>query len=131
MPVWIGIALGGACGALARYGLNLWIQTRLGPTAWATFPLGTLTINVLGCFLLGVTLTLSARGLISPEWRLAFGTGFVGAFTTFSTFAWESDLLLRGGEGLRAALYLSGNLLLGQLAVLLGRWVALRLGGGP
>ena len=66
----------------------------------------------------------------SGVWRLAFGTGFVGAFTTFSTFTWESDLLLRNSESLRASLYILGNLLLGYVAVLLGRWVAVRLGGG-
>ncbi|AFD28043.1 MULTISPECIES: fluoride efflux transporter CrcB [Deinococcus] len=130
MPIWLGIALGGAAGALARYGLNLAIQTRLWPTAWAAFPLGTLVINVLGCFLLGLVIALNARGLVSAEWRLAFGTGFVGAFTTFSTFTWESDLLLRNSESLHASLYILGNLLLGYVAVLLGRWVAVRLGGG-
>ncbi len=129
MPIYFGIALGGALGALARYFLNLFIQTRLGTGNWAAFPLGTLTINVLGSFLLGLTIALSARGLVSPELRLAFGTGFVGAFTTFSTFEWESDLLLRGGDGLRAALYILGNLLAGYAAVLFGRWVAGRLGG--
>ncbi len=129
MPVWIGIAFGGALGALARYFLNLFIQGRLGAGSWATFPLGTLVINVLGSFLLGLTIALSARGLVSPELRLAFGTGFVGAFTTFSTFEWESELLLRGGDGLRAALYIFGNLLAGYAAVLFGRWLAGRLSG--
>lgn len=129
MPIWTGIALGGALGALARYYLNLLIQGRLGQSSWANFPLGTLLINVVGSFLLGLTVAPSARGLISPELRLAFGTGFVGAFTTFSTFEWESDLLLRSGEGLRSALYIFGNLFAGYTAVLFGRWVAGRIGG--
>ncbi|MGI8748792.1 MAG: fluoride efflux transporter FluC, partial [Deinococcus sp.] len=88
-----------------------------------------LLINVLGSFLLGLVVALNARGLVSPAVRLAFGTGFVGAFTTFSTFEWESDLLLRSGESGRAALYILGNLLAGYAAVLLGRWVAGRIGG--
>jgi CrcB protein len=129
MPIWTGIALGGALGALARYFLNVFIQGRLGQGSWAAFPLGTLVINVLGSFLLGLTIALSARGLISPELRLAFGTGFVGAFTTFSTFEWESDVLLRSGEGLRSAVYIFGNLLAGYAAVLAGRWLAGRIGG--
>ncbi|MFC4456535.1 fluoride efflux transporter CrcB [Deinococcus sonorensis] len=128
MPIWTGIALGGALGALARHALSVLIQTRLGQGSWAAFPLGTLVINVLGSFLLGLVITLNLRGLLSPALRLAFGTGFVGAFTTFSTFEWESDLLLRNGEAGRAALYLLGNLLGGYVAVLLGRWVGLRLG---
>lgn len=129
MPIWTGISLGGALGALSRYYLNLFIQGRLGQGHWASFPLGTLVINVIGSFLLGLVIALSARGLVSPELRLAFGTGFVGAFTTFSTFEWESDLLLRSGESGRAALYILGNLLSGYVAVLFGRWVASRIGG--
>ncbi|GHF63667.1 CrcB protein [Deinococcus metalli] len=129
MPIWIGIALGGALGALARYALNTLVQSRLAQGSWAAFPLGTLLINVVGSFLLGLTIALNARGLISPELRLAFGTGFVGAFTTFSTFEWESDLLLRSGEGVRSALYIFGNLLMGYAAVLFGRWIAGRIGG--
>lgn len=129
MPVWIGIALGGALGALSRYFLTVFVQLRLGSTGWAAFPLGTLLINVLGSFLLGLVIALSARGLLSPAARLAFGTGFVGAFTTFSTFEWESDLLLRSGDGLRTSLYILGNLLAGYAALLLGRWVAGRIGG--
>ncbi|TSA85523.1 fluoride efflux transporter CrcB [Deinococcus detaillensis] len=129
MPIWTGISLGGALGALSRYYFNLFIQGRLGQSHWASFPLGTLVINVIGSFLLGLVIALSARDLVSPELRLAFGTGFVGAFTTFSTFEWESDLLLRSGESGRAALYILGNLLSGYVAVLFGRWVASRIGG--
>ena len=128
MPIWIGIALGGALGALARFALNALIQGRLAAGHWATFPLGTLVINVLGSFVLGVVITLNLRGLLSAPLRLALGTGFVGAFTTFSTFEWESDALLRGGEGVRASVYIFGNLLAGYAAVLLGRWVGQRLG---
>ena len=130
MPVWTGIAVGGALGALARHGLNALIQARLGAGSWASFPLGTLVINVLGSFLLGLIAGLHLRGILSVPLRLALGTGFVGAFTTFSTFELDTDTLLRGGQGLRAALYLAGNLLAGYAAVLLGRWVAGRFGGG-
>ncbi len=127
--VWVGVAVGGALGALARYGLSLWVQARLAPGAWAAFPLGTLIINVLGSFLLAVTVTLAARGLLSAEVRLAFGTGFVGAFTTFSTFEWETLGLFSGGRAAWGALYLFGNLALGYAAVLLGRALGERLGG--
>ena len=126
--MWVGIAVGGALGALARYALTLWVQARLAPGHWAAFPLGTLVINVLGSFLLALAITLSARGLLSAELRLAFGTGFVGAFTTFSTFEWETHGLLSGGRALWGGLYLFGNLALGYLAVLLGRALGERLG---
>lgn len=125
MPLWVGVALGGALGALARYGLTLWIQGRMLAGTWAGFPLGTLVINVLGSFLLAFALTLSARGLLSPQLRLAFGTGFVGAFTTFSTFEWEGYALL--GRPVWFWLYVLGNLLLGFAALLLGRALAERL----
>ncbi|WP_425145031.1 fluoride efflux transporter CrcB [Deinococcus sp.] len=130
MPVWVGIAVGGALGALARYGLNLLIQGRLSAGTWAAFPLGTLLINVLGSFLLGLITALSLRGVIGPQFRLALGTGFVGAFTTFSTFELETNELLHGGRGTWASLYIGGNLLAGYAAVLLGRWVGGHFGGG-
>ncbi|GAA5534047.1 fluoride efflux transporter CrcB [Deinococcus aluminii] len=129
MPFWFGVALGGALGALARYGVNLLVAGRLATTSWATFPLATLLVNVAGSFLLAFITTLALRGLVSPAWRLALGTGFVGAFTTFSTFEWESDLMVREGEFTRVSVYVLGNLVLGYIAVLLGRLLAARLGG--
>lgn len=103
---------------------------RLASTAWGNFPLATLLVNVVGSFLLAFITTLALRGLVSPAWRLALSTGFIGALTTFSTFAWESDLMVREGEAARASTYVLGNLVLGYAAVLLGRALAERLGGG-
>ncbi|EYB66463.1 crcB protein [Deinococcus phoenicis] len=85
---------------------------------------------MVGSFLLAFISTLALRGVVSPAWRLAIGTGFIGALTTFSTFTWESDLMVREGEAVRASLYVLGNLVLGYVAVLLGRALAERLGGG-
>ena len=85
-------------------------------------------INVLGSFLLGLVMTLAGRNLLSPEWRLALGTGMIGAFTTFSTFEWDSYGLLSSGENDRALLSILGNLLGGYSALLLGRWLAMRVG---
>ncbi|GAA5512421.1 putative fluoride ion transporter CrcB [Deinococcus carri] len=130
MPFWFGIAVGGALGALSRYGVSLLVAGRLANTAWGNFPLATLLVNVVGSFLLALITTLALRGLVSPAWRLAIGTGFIGALTTFSTFTWESDLMVREGEAVRASLYVLGNLVLGYGAVLLGRALAERLGGG-
>lgn len=127
VPAWVGIALGGAVGALARYGMNLLLTSRQAHTSWASFPLATLIVNVLGSFLLALVVTLALRGHLSPAWRLALGTGFIGALTTFSTFEWEADFLLREGELLRAALYVFGNLFLGFLGIGLGRAAALAI----
>lgn len=129
MPIWFGIAVGGALGALARYAVNLLVAGRLANTAWSTFPLATLLVNVMGSFVLAFVTTLALRGLVSPAWRLAIGTGFIGALTTFSTFAWESDVMLREGEALRAGVSILGNLLLGYAAVQLGQLLAAWLGG--
>lgn len=125
----VGIALGGALGALVRYFATLWVQDHLARGTLLGFPLGTLLVNVAGSFLLAVIASLGLQGILSPDARLALGTGFVGAMTTFSTFELEADVLLREGEFARAAAYVLGNLILGYLAVLAGRYVAIRLGG--
>lgn len=130
--------LAGALGVAARYGLTLWIQSWLEKRAMPSaalavsggvFPLGTLVINVLGSLLLAFVTTLVAHEYIKPEWRLILGTGFLGAFTTFSTFELEGEELLARGANGAAALYIGGNLVLGFGAILLGRWAALRLIG--
>lgn len=101
----------------------------IGPTGVA-FPLATLGVNVLGCFLLALVAGLAARGTLSPQGLVAIGTGFLGSFTTFSTLAFETDALLRGGVPWWALLSLASNLVLGYLAILAGRVVAARLVGG-
>lgn len=125
----VGIMVGGALGALSRYALTLWLQSSLSVTSYAGFPLGTLVVNVVGSFLLALVTGLGLQGFVSPVTRLAVGTGFVGALTTFSTFELESDTLLREGLFAQASLYVLGNLVLAYLALLLGRWLAYRLGG--
>jgi CrcB protein len=128
----------GALGAAARYGLTILIQGWLGgrgaqstivSVLGSTFPLGTLVINVSGALLLALLTALTFAGAVSPELRLVLGTGFLGAYTTFSTFELESEGLLARGEWLPAAIYILGNLLLGFLAVLAGRAIAVRLVG--
>ena len=92
------------------------------------FPLGTLFINVAGCLLLSLVTTLALQRAVAPELRLMLGTGFCGAFTTFSTFELEADELLRRAPTL-AFWYVGGNLLLGFAAIWAGRWLALQIGG--
>jgi CrcB protein len=104
------IALFGAVGTLARYGLQGVVQIKMG----STFPYGTLLINLTGCFFLGLIgqLTLN-RMLISPEWRVAIAVGFFGGYTTFSSFGWETAKMLEAGEWLRASTYVAASVALG------------------
>jgi CrcB protein len=112
----IGVA--GAAGALARYGLTLGIARLF---SFTTLPVGTFLINITGAFILGYLATLvRQRMVLSDTWLLVLGTGFVGAYTTFSTYMLESDVMLRNGEWLRASAYLAGSLFLGMVAVRLG-----------
>jgi len=111
------IALGGIAGTLSRYGLEGWIQSRSA----TGFPLGTLTVNITGSLLLGFILRIATgTTLITPDVRAALTIGFCGAFTTMSTFSYESVALLNDGDYLRAALYMSVTILGGVAAVMLG-----------
>ena len=126
MTMWhiLLVALGGALGALSRYGLSLFAARTLGPGfAW-----GTLGVNLLGCFMIGIALSLvEGRGALGPSERLFFMTGFLGALTTFSTYALESVQFARSGAMGIAALNLAANNVLGILLVLSGIWLGRRL----
>lgn len=111
----------GALGTLARYSLQGVIQHRAG----SAFPAGTLGVNLLGCFLLGAVGQYALHRLwISPEWRMALTIGLMGAFTTFSTFGWETVKMLEDGEWVRASVYVGTSVVGGLLAMAAG----LRLG---
>jgi len=119
------IAVGGALGSIARYWLGSTISGRLG----TRFPYGTFVINMTACLLIGFALTyLGRRAELNAEWRYLIAVGFVGAYSTFSTYEWETLSTLRSGAFLLAALYAAGSLLLGLLAVLSGSLVAKILG---
>jgi CrcB protein len=111
------ISLGGIAGANARYLVGLWAATRWG----TAFPWGTLLVNTTGSFMLGFLLTLVLpRFGNSVDARLLLGTGFCGAYTTFSTFSYETVTLMQRGLVLDAALYAAGSLALGLLAISAG-----------
>jgi CrcB protein len=120
---WVG--LGGFLGANARYFLGLWARNRMG----ITFPWGTFIINVSGSFMLGMVMTLVNLKLIpfSDHLRLIFAIGFIGAYTTFSTYEYESHALLEDGSWMLASANLLGSLAAGLVAVRLGvllvRWM--------
>lgn len=114
------LALAGACGTLARYGLGGWAQ-RLAPPG---FPWGTLVVNVSGCFVFGLVWTLAQQRLvIAPELRTVVLVGFLGAFTTFSSLVFETEQLMAQSEWLRAALNAFGSLAAGLAAYVLGAWL--------
>jgi len=117
------IALFGAVGTLARYGLQGLVQTRTG----STFPYGTLLINLSGCLLLGFLgqITLN-RMLISSDLRIAIAVGFFGGYTTFSSFGWETAKMLEDGEWLRATTYVSASVVAGILLSAAGIRIANR-----
>jgi fluoride exporter len=111
------LALAGAAGTLARYGLGGLVQRVAG----GAFPWGTLAINVSGCFLFGLVWALAEeRSLISPEVRIIILIGFMGAFTTFSTFAYETGAMLQDGEYLIAFGNLAAQNVLGLAGIFLG-----------
>jgi fluoride exporter len=115
------IMVGGSIGALSRYVTTL-LCTRLFGTA---FPYGTLVANLFGCFLIGLALGLAGRGaIVTPTVRLFFVTGFLGALTTFSTYAWETTVALREGSLLTAFVNVSVNNLAGFGLVLIGLWLS-------
>ena len=110
------IAIGGALGAVARYGLGGWVHERAGHG----FPWGTLAVNLLGSLLIGFMLRYLEAARFAPEVRALVAVGLIGAFTTFSTFSYETVALLEDGEWLRAALYVAGSVILGLAAVYAG-----------
>jgi len=111
---WVGI--GGFAGAVARYLLGGWIAARLG----TTFPYGTFVINITGSFILGVVMGTLEGHLLSPVVRLAGAIGFIGAYTTFSTWTYETMRLLEDGSRQLAMANVFGSLLVGMAAVIGG-----------
>jgi CrcB protein len=115
------IAMGGALGSIARYWVGSTVASRLG----TRFPYGTFVINITACVLIGFTLTfLARRTALNPAWRFLVPIGFVGAYSTFSTYEWETLSLLRGGAFLEASLYALGSLVLGLVATWAGVAIA-------
>jgi CrcB protein len=111
------ISLGSVLGANLRYWLGGWIAQRWG----AQFPYATLLINLTGSLIIGFFITLiSGRFLVDPRWRIFFAVGFLGSYTTFSTYTYESVMLLMAGNWAPGLFNLFGSALLGALAVILG-----------
>lgn len=125
---YLAVAAGGALGAVLRYYLGGTVLGRAG----APFPTATFVINVTGSFILGLFLTLATeRFQVSTHLRLAVAVGFVGAYTTFSTFEYETAKLIEDGDVTRALLNVLLSFVVGLLAVWLGIFAARSFGGVP
>jgi len=115
------VMAGGSIGALSRYGVSLLAVNLFG----SRFPWGTLIVNLAGCFLIGLSFALAERGssIMNPSIRLFFVTGYLGALTTFSTFALETVNAIRTEDSLVALPNFVANNVLGMILVFLGMWV--------
>ena len=121
MQKYFYIALGGALGSLARFWVGSAIASRMG----TKFPYGTFVINITACVIIGFSLAfLGKRSELNPAWRFLVPVGFVGAYSTFSTFEWETFSNLQTGAFLIAALYIVLSLFLGLVGVWCGVLIA-------
>lgn len=115
---WLFVAAGGALGAMARF----FITTQLSPLTGHRFPLGTLAVNLLGCFLVAfLYVVIVEKAMLPPYWRHLLVTGFLGALTTFSTFSLDALLLWQNGLHSVAVFYVLANVL-GCLLVVAASW---------
>lgn len=118
---YVAVAVGAVLGANLRFIITTWAADRLGPE----LPYGTFLINVSGAFAIGIVLSfLGERVAINPMWRLFFATGFLGGYTTFSSYAWEVLTLVQDGDWLPAGAYIVGSNGLGFAGVWLGAALA-------
>jgi CrcB protein len=114
------VFLGGGVGSVSRFWLSQVIFTELEPL----FPLGTFTVNIVGCFLIGIFMGLILRHQLNPYWGLLLTTGFCGGFTTFSTFMYENNLLVKNTDIYLAFSYTLLSLLIGFAATFGGIAIA-------
>jgi CrcB protein len=122
------IAFGGALGSVARY----WVGSTIAGRAGIKFPYGTLVVNITACLVIGFTLTyMGKRADMNPAWRFLVPIGFIGAYSTFSTYEWETLSTLRSGAFALAAIYAGGSLILGLAATWCGAALAEALWSDP
>jgi fluoride exporter len=118
---YVAVAVGAMLGANLRFVVGNWAADQFG----AEFPYGTLLVNVSGAFVIGIALSfIGQRVGISPLWRLFFVTGFLGGYTTFSTYTWEALSLAEDSAWVSAAIYVLGSNVFGFLGVWLGSVLA-------
>jgi CrcB protein len=106
------VGIGGFIGSILRYALTRFMQQRF----LAPFPVGTITVNIIGCVVIGIVFAMADRNFLSGDSRLFLATGICGGFTTFSAFSIETITLIRDSEWLYASLYVISSVVLGLLA---------------
>lgn len=116
MRILLLIGTGSFIGGVLRYSISQIIQTKF----LSTFPFGTLGVNIMGCFVIGLVFALSERTNMSPEMRLFLATGICGGFTTFSAFSNETFSLMRDGQLFYASAYITSSVLFGVFATFIG-----------
>ncbi|MEP6950655.1 MAG: fluoride efflux transporter CrcB [Ginsengibacter sp.] len=116
MKIILAIGIGSFIGGICRYLLSQIIQNKF----LSAFPYGTLGVNIIGCFLIGIVFGLSERGNMTMEWRLFLATGVLGGFTTFSAFSNETAGMLRDGQLWHAFTYIACSVVIGLIATFIG-----------
>ncbi len=115
------VGLGGFIGAIARYAIGLWIGQKWG----RSFPLGTFVVNVSGSFFIGLLMIFfTERFMLNPQWRLLLVVGFLGSYTTFSTFEYETGALIKDGQWLVALMNITFSVIAGFIALKAGELIA-------
>jgi len=116
MKIILAIGTGSFIGGILRYLFSQSVQSRF----LSAFPYGTLAVNIIGCFLIGIVFGISERGNMSNEWRLFLATGLLGGFTTFSAFSNETVGLLRDGQFFYGTVYILSSIALALVGTFLG-----------
>ncbi len=116
MKIILAIGIGSCIGGISRYLISLFIQNKF----LSTFPYGTLSVNLIGCLLIGLVFGISEKTMIAVEWRMFLVTGLLGGFTTFSSFSNETVGLIRDGQYWPAFMYISFSVVIGLLATFTG-----------
>jgi CrcB protein len=115
------IGSGGFLGSIARYGLQHWVHKVIP----SVFPYGTLLVNIIGCFAIGLIYgSMSKSNCLTEDWKLFLAIGICGGFTTFSSFSYENIKLLQDGHALQALLYIAASLIIGLAMTFLGMQLA-------
>ena len=116
MKIILAVGIGSCIGGICRYLLSMFIQNKF----LSAFPYGTLSVNIIGCLLIGIMFGISERSLPGVEWQIFLVTGCLGGFTTFSSFSNETVALIRAGQYWPAFTYVGVSVVVGLLATFMG-----------